>query len=259
MMHDKKGLQAGTTHYLGDGFAKAFEIQYSNKEGGLSHPHQTSWGISTRLIGGIIMTHGDNNGLNLPPRIAPIQAIVIPIAAHKEGVLDKAQELVSRLKTAGVRVKCDTSDQSPGWKFAENEMKGVPLRVEIGPKDIENGQCVAVRRDNGEKQVVKLADLEKTVAELLEDIQKSLFAKAKDNLASNTRSAATLEEVKSIMSEHGGFVETMWCGALECEMEMREKAGVTSRCIPFEQKKVGEVCPICKKTSDTMVTWGVSY
>ena len=259
MMHDKKALQAGTTHYLGDGFAKAFEIQYSNKEGKSSHPHQTSWGISTRLIGGIIMTHGDNNGLNLPPRIAPIQTIVIPIASHKEGVLEKAQELVSRLKVVGFRVKCDTSDQSPGWKFAENEMKGVPLRVEIGPKDIENGQCVAVRRDNGEKQIVKLDDLEETVSKLLEDIQKSLFAKAKDNLTRNTRSAATLDEVKSIMSEHGGFVETMWCGALECEMEMREKAGVTSRCVPFEQKKVGEVCPICGKPSDTMVTWGVSY
>ena len=259
MMHDKKALQGGTSHYFGDGFAKAFDITFSDRENKLSHPHQTSWGLSTRTIGGIIMTHGDNNGLNLPPRIAPIQVIVIPIAAHKEGVLDKAAELVARLKAAGFRVKCDTSDQSPGWKFAEHEMKGVPLRIEIGPKDIENNGCMAVMRYSGEKIPVALPDLEEKVKSFLDDIQASLYNRAKENLTRNTRNAATLEDVKAILEEHGGFVNTMWCGGLDCEMKMKEDAGVTSRCIPFEQEKVGAVCPICKTPSDTMVVWGVAY
>jgi len=259
MMHDKKALQSGTSHYFGDGFAKAFDIQFSDKENKLSYPHQTSWGLSTRIIGGIIMTHGDNSGLSLPPRIAPVQVIVIPIAAHKPGVLEKADELVARLKAAGIRVKCDKSDQSPGWKFAENEMKGVPLRIEIGPKDIENGQCVAARRDNGEKQPIPLASLEADVKELLEDILESLYARAKDNLTRNTRIAGTLDEVKTIQVESGGFVKTMWCGSRECELKMKEEASVTSRCIPFEQERVGEVCPVCGKASGMMVVWGVAY
>jgi len=259
MMHDKKALQSGTTHYFGDGFARAFEIQFSDKENKLAYPHQTSWGLSTRIIGGIIMTHGDNNGLNLPPRIAPVQAIVIPVAAHKPGVFEKAEELVTRLKAAGVRVKIDKSEQSPGWKFAEHEMKGVPLRIEIGPKDIENNQCVAARRDTGEKQSIPVSDIEKRVNELLEEIQTNLYTRAKENLTTNTRSAATLDEVKAIQNEHGGFINTMWCGSLECEMKMRDEVGITSRCIPYEQEKVGDVCPICNKPSDTMVVWGVAY
>ncbi|MCL2391105.1 MAG: proline--tRNA ligase [Oscillospiraceae bacterium] len=259
MMHDKKALQSGTSHYFGDGFARAFDIQFSDRENKLSYPHQTSWGLSTRMIGGIIMTHGDNNGLNLPPRIAPVQVIVIPIAAHKPGVLDKASELVSRLKQAGVRVKSDTSDQSPGWKFAEHEMKGVPLRIEIGPKDIENDQCMAVLRYSGEKISVPLSALEEQTKQLLEQIQKSLFERAKEYLTSNTHSAETLDDVKTILNERGGFVKTMWCGNLECEMKMKDEAGVTSRCIPFEQERVGAVCPICKEPSDTMVVWGVAY
>jgi len=259
MMHDKKALQSGTSHYFGDGFAKAFEIQFSDKDNKLAYPHQTSWGMSTRIIGGIIMTHGDNNGLNLPPRIAPVQAIVIPVASHKPGVLEKAEELKTRLKNAGVRVKIDTSDQSPGWKFAEHEMKGVPLRIEIGPKDIEKDQCVAARRDNGEKLFIPLTDIEERVSELLEDIQKSLYARAKENLVSNTRNAATLDEVKKVFNEHGGFINTMWCGSQECELKMKEEVGVTSRCIPFEQTRVGDSCPICGKPSDTMVVWGVAY
>jgi len=259
MMHDKKALQSGTSHYFGDGFAKAFEIQFSDKNNHLAYPHQTSWGLSTRIIGGIIMTHGDNNGLNLPPRIAPVQAVVIPIASHKPGVLEKADELVSRLKTAGVRVKIDKSDQSPGWKFAENEMKGVPIRIEIGPKDIESDQCVTARRDTGEKQPVSLQDVEKRIPELLDEIQNNLFNRAKENLVKNTRNAATLEEIKSVFNEHGGFINTMWCGSQECEMKMKEEVGVTSRCIPFEQTKVAETCPICGNPSDTMVVWGVAY
>jgi len=259
MMHDKKALQSGTSHYFGDGFARAFDITFSDRENKLSFPHQTSWGLSTRIIGGIIMTHGDNNGLNLPPRIAPTQVIIIPVAAHKPGVLDKAAELVSRLKAAGIRVKIDTSDQSPGWKFAEYEMKGVPLRIEIGPKDIENDQCMAVMRFSGEKNPIALPELEDRVEEMLNVIQDSLYKRAKDNLTSNTRNATTMEDVKSILEEHGGFINTMWCGSLECEMAMKEETGVTSRCIPFEQVRVGEVCPVCKKPSDTMVVWGVAY
>jgi len=259
MMHDKKALQSGTSHYFGDGFAKAFEIQFSDKNNQLAFPHQTSWGLSTRIIGGIIMTHGDNNGLNLPPRIAPVQAVIIPIASHKPGVLEKADELAARLKAAGVRVKVDKSDQSPGWKFAENEMKGVPLRIEIGPKDIESDQCVAARRDTGEKQPVSLLDVEKRIPELLEEIQNNLFNRAKENLINNTRNAATLEEMISIFNEHGGFINTMWCGSQECEIKMKEEVGVTSRCIPFDQIKIAETCPICGAQSDKMVVWGVAY
>jgi len=259
MMHDKEALQSGTSHYFGDGFARAFNIQFSDKENKLAYPHQTSWGLSTRTIGGIIMTHGDNNGLSLPPRIAPVQVVVIPIASHKPGVLEKANELVERMKAVGVRAKSDTSDQSPGWKFAEYEMKGVPLRIEIGPKDIEKDQCVAARRDTGEKLPVPLAGLEARVPELLEDIQTSLYNRAKENLTRNTRAAATLDEAKAILAEHGGFVKTMWCESHECELKMKEETGVTSRCIPYEQERVGDICPICGKASDTMIVWGVAY
>ncbi|MDR2599486.1 MAG: proline--tRNA ligase [Oscillospiraceae bacterium] len=259
MMHDKKALQSGTTHYFGDGFARAFNITYADKENKLSYPHQTSWGLSTRSIGGIIMTHGDNNGLSLPPRIAPIQAVIIPIATQKPGVLEKAEELNKRLKTANIRVKVDTSDRSPGWKFAEHEMKGIPLRIEIGPKDIENNQCVAARRDTGEKVSIPLNELETKVSELLDDIQKSLYDRAKENLINNTRPAKTLDEVKLVINEHGGFIEAMWCGSDACEVKMKEDAGVTSRCIPFEQKQIGDVCVVCKESADTMVVWGVAY
>jgi len=259
MMHDKKALQGGTSHYFGDGFAQAFDIKFSNKENILSFPHQTSWGLSTRAIGGIIMAHGDNNGLVLPPRIAPVQVIVIPIAAHKAGVLDKAEEMINRLKAAGIRTKIDTSDQSPGWKFAEHEMKGVPLRIEIGPKDVENDQCIAVRRDNGAKQAILLSDIEQQVDELLDVVQNNLYKRAKDNLTQNTRSAATLDEMKAIFNMHGGFIETMWCGDPGCEVKMKEEVGVTSRCIPFDQRRVGDTCPICNKASDTMIVWGVAY
>ncbi|MCL2152553.1 MAG: proline--tRNA ligase [Oscillospiraceae bacterium] len=259
MMHDKKALQSGTSHYFGDGFARAFDIQFSDQENKLCYPHQTSWGLSTRIIGGIIMTHGDNNGLSLPPRIAPTQVMVIPIATHKPGINEKAAELVSRLKATGIRAKADFSDQRPGWKFAEYEMKGIPLRIEIGPKDIENDQCVAARRDNGERQPITLDKLESRVPELLGDIQKSLYNRAKENLTHNTRSAVTFEEAKNILSQHGGFVKTMWCGKHECEVRMKEEAGVTSRCIPFEQERIGDACPICGAPSDTSIVWGVAY
>ena len=185
--------------------------------------------------------------------------VVIPIASHKPGIAEKASELVSRLKAAGIRVKSDTSDQSPGWKFAEYEMKGVPLRIEIGPKDIENNQCVAARRDSGEKLPIPLTELEARVPALLEDIQNSLYARAKDNLTRNTRPASTLDEAKELLAQHGGFVKTMWCGSHDCELKMKEETGVTSRCIPFKQERVGETCPVCGTASDTMIIWGVAY
>ena len=259
MMHDKKGLQACTSHYFGNGFAKQFDITFTDKSNTLQHPYQTSWGFTTRSIGGIIMTHGDNNGLILPPRVAPIQVMIIPIAAQKPGVLDKAYELVAQLKNLGIRVKCDDSDHSPGWKFAEHEMKGVPLRVEIGPKDIENNQCVAARRDTGEKLIIPLNELDSKIPALLDDIHNNLFNKAKENLTVNTRKANTMSEIKAILSEHGGFINTMWCGSESCELKMKEEADVTSRCIPFQQEKVGDTCPVCGAPGDTNVIWGVAY
>ena len=259
MMHDRKGLQAATSHYFGDGFTRAFNISFSDKNNQLCYPHQTSWGFTTRSIGGLIMTHGDNNGLVLPPAVAPIQVIVLPIAQHKEGVLDKAEELVNRLKAAGVRVKGDFSDNSPGWKFANWEMKGVPLRIEIGPKDIENGQCVAVRRDDREKAFIPLEELESAVPALLAQVQQGLYDKAKANLDNNTFPAYSLEEAKAIQEEKGGFIKTMWCGDEACEIRMKEEAGMTSRCIPFEQEQLSDVCPICGRPAKKMIYWGVAY
>ena len=259
MMKDGKALQSGTSHYFGDGFARAFDITYTDKNNQQAYPHQTSWGMSTRVIGGLIMTHGDNSGLVLPPHIAPIQVIVLPIAAHKPGVTEKAEELVARLKAAGLRAQGDFSDNSPGWKFANWEMKGVPLRVEIGPKDIEAGHCVAVRRDNGEKITVALDELEARIPALLEDVQQGLFDKAKRNLDEHTYAAHSLAEAKELQEKNGGFIKTMWCGDLACELEMKEKAGMSSRCIPFEQEHIDDVCPVCGKPAKCMIYWGVAY
>ena len=259
MMHDHKALQAGTSHYFGDGFAKAFDITFTGKDNQLHHPHQTSWGVSTRMIGGIIMTHGDNNGLVLPPRIAPIQAMVIPVAQHKEGVIDAATALMERLQAAGIRTKMDASDQSMGWKAAEYEMKGIPLRVEIGPKDMEKNQCVLVRRDSGEKIFVSLDELESTALALLDSIHEGLFNRAKKNLEDHIFAAHSLEEAKKLQEENGGFIKTMWCGELDCELKMKEEGGMTSRCIPFEQEHLGDTCPICGRAAKKMIYWGVAY
>lgn len=259
MMHDKKALQAGTSHYFGDGFARAFDITFTGKDNQLHHPFQTSWGVSTRLIGGVIMTHGDNSGLVLPPKIAPIQVVVIPVAQHKEGVIEANEAVLKRLEAAGFRVKIDVSDNSPGWKFAEYEMKGVPLRLELGPKDIEKNQCVLVRRDNGEKYFVSLDNIEETVASMLDAVHQGLYDKAKRNLDENTYACTTLEEVKDKMAARGGFVKTMWCGDEACELKMKEVAGVSSRCIPLEQEHLSDVCPVCGKPAKHMVYWGVAY
>ena len=259
MMHDHKALQAGTSHYFGDGFARAFDITFTGKDNQLHYPHQTSWGVSTRMIGGLIMTHGDNSGLVLPPRIAPIQVVIIPVAQHKEGVLEANRAVMDRLVQAGFRVKMDDSDQSAGWKFAEYEMKGIPLRLELGPKDIEKNQCVLVRRDSGEKNFVSLDGIEDTVAAMLDAIHDGLYQRARKNLEDNTYACSSLEEVKEKMQERGGFAKTMWCGDEACELRMKEEAGVTSRCIPFAQEHLGDVCPVCGKPAKHMIYWGVAY
>lgn len=259
MMHDTKALQAGTSHYFGDGFAKAFDITFQGKDNQLHYPHQTSWGVSTRMIGGIIMTHGDNNGLILPPRIAPTQVIVIPVAAHKEGVTEAARELVDRLKKINIRVSIDETDHSFGWKAAEHEMKGVPLRLEIGPKDIANGQCCIARRDTGDKQAYALEELESVVPALLDEVHESLFNRALENRKNHTQVCNTVDEVKEFIETTGGFAKTMWCGELECEEKMKELAGVTSRCMPFEQEHLSDTCVCCGKPAKKMIYWGVAY
>ena len=259
MMHDKKALQSGTSHFFGDGFARQFDITFTDKDNKQKYPFQTSWGMSTRIIGGIIMTHGDNSGLVLPPRIAPIQVIVVPVAQHKPGVTERAQALLEEIKAAGVRAKIDLSDNSLGWKCAQYEMKGVPLRVEIGPKDMENGVCMAVRRDNGEKISVPLSDIAARIPQLLDDVQQGLYDKAKKNMDDHIYAAYSLEEAKELQEKNGGFIKTMWCGDLQCELDMKEKAGMSSRCIPFEQEHLSDVCACCGKPAKHMIYWGVAY
>ena len=258
MMHDGKSLQSGTSHYFGDGFARAFDIQFTDRNNTLQYPHQTSWGMSTRIIGAIIMTHGDNNGLVLPPAVAPIQVMVVPIAQHKEGVAETASALCERLKK-NFRADIDLSENSPGWKFAQYEMKGVPLRLEIGPKDIEAGQCVLVRRDNREKTFVKLEDLESEITRLLQEIHDSLYQKALANREANTYIAHDMAEMHKVADGTNGFYKTMWCGDLACELEMKDKAGMSSRCIPFQQEHIDDVCPVCGKPAKCMIYWGVAY
>ena len=259
LMKDHKALQGATSHYFGDKFSRAYNVTFTGRDNKLQYPFQTSWGSTTRMIGAVIMAHGDNNGLVLPPKIAPIQVIVLPVAMHKAGVLEKAEELKARLLKAGVRVKLDDSDNSMGWKCAQYEMKGVPVRVEIGPRDIEAGQCVLVRRNDGEKTVVSLENLESAVAEQLELVQKGMFDKAKRNLDEHIFEAHSLDEAKQLQQAHGGFIKTMWCGELDCEMKMKEEAGMSSRCMPLEQEHLDDVCPICGRAAKKMIYWGVAY
>ena len=258
LMHDGKALQSGTSHYFGDGFAKAFDIQFTGKDNKLHHPFQTSWGTTTRLIGAIIMTHGDDNGLVLPPAVAPIQLVIVPIASHKEGVLDKANELKERLSKV-CRVKLDDTDNSAGWKFAEYEMKGVPLRLEIGPKDIENNRCVVVRRDSSEKIFVSLDELEQRVPELLQEVHDGLYQKALDRRAAMTFTAKDFAELKDIADNKPGFIKAMWCGERECEDKLKDELGITSRCIPFEQEQLSDTCVCCGKPAKHMLYWGKAY
>lgn len=257
LMHDGKALQSGTSHNFGDGFAKAFEIQYADKENKLQYVHQTSWGLSTRLMGAIIMVHGDNSGLVLPPRIAPIQTMIVPIAQHKEGVLDKAYELKKRL--SGFRVKVDDTDKSPGWKFSEQEMRGIPTRVEIGPKDIEANQAVIVRRDTREKIVVSLDELEEKIAEILENIQNDMLERAKAHREAHTYEAVDYAQFKELVENKPGFIKAMWCGDEACEDKIKEDTTATSRCMPFEQEHISDKCVCCGKEAKKLVYWGKAY
>ena len=257
LMHDGKALQSGTSHNFGDGFAKAFNIQYTDKDNKLQYVHQTSWGISTRLIGGIIMVHGDNSGLVLPPRIAPVQVMIIPIAQHKEGVLETAAKLKEAL--ADFRVKVDDSEKSPGWKFSEAEMRGIPVRIEIGPKDIEANQAVIVRRDTREKQIVSLDELKAQVANTLETMQKDMLERARAHRDKHTYIAKNYEEFKETVAHKPGFVKAMWCGDQACEDKIKEETTATARCMPFEQEKISDVCVCCGKPAKAMVYWGKAY
>ena len=260
LMHDGKALQAGTSHYFGDGFAHAFDIQFADKDNTLKYPHQTSWGVTTRLIGAIIMTHGDDNGLVLPPAVAPIQAVIVPAAMHKEGVLEKANELYAALKAAGIRVKLDDTDNSPGWKFAEYEMKGVPVRVEIGPRDIAENQCVIATRHNGEKVSVSLDNIAETVKAKLQEVHDGLYAAALANRERRTFQCMTIDEINKALEENGdGFIEAMWCGEESCEDAVKEQTGAGSRCIPLAQKNLSDKCVCCGKPAKCMVLWGKAY
>lgn len=257
LMHDGKALQSGTSHNFGDGFAKAFDIQYTDKDNTLKYVHQTSWGLSTRIIGAIIMVHGDDSGLVLPPKIAPTQIMIIPIAQHKEGVLEKAAQLQEKL--GNFRVKVDDSDKSPGWKFSEQEMRGIPIRIEIGPKDIEANQAVIVRRDTREKIITSLDDIEETVGQVLETMQNEMLERAKTHLDTHTCKATNFDEFKDAIANKPGFVKAMWCGDVACEETIKEQTGATSRCMPFEKEEIADTCVCCGKPAKEMVYWGKAY
>ena len=259
MMHNGVALQGGTSHYFGDGFARAFEITYTDRDNKICYPHQTSWGVSTRMIGAIIMTHGDDNGLILPPKVAPIQVAIIPVAQHKEGVLEKANEL-RELLSKQFRVKLDDSDNSTGWKYSQYEMKGVPLRLEIGPRDIENNSCVLVSRVSRQKTFVSLDNIVEEIEKALEAVHNELYERALNNLAEKTSVATTKEEFLDVAENRPGFIKAMWCGDVECEEALKEETGgVKSRCIPFVEEKLGDVCVCCGKPAKHMVVWGRQY
>ncbi len=259
LMHDGRALQAGTSHYFGQNFTKPFDITFQNREGKQEYPYQTSWGISTRLIGAVIMAHGDNRGLKLPPKVAPIQAVIVPVAMHKEGVKEKAQELYASLKE-NYRMEIDVREQvSPGFKFNDWELRGVPVRIELGPRDIEAGKCVVVRRDTLEKIEVELNELHTKLQEILDEIQKNMFEECKQRVIKKTTTATNLEEFVKNINENQGYVKTMWCGDEECENKIKELTGAHSRCIPFEQEHISDTCVCCGKKADKMVVWGRQY
>ena len=259
LMRDGRALQAGTSHYFGQNFTKPFEVKFQNREGKEEYAYQTSWGISTRLIGGIIMAHGDNRGLKLPPKIAPTQVIIIPIAMHKEGVLEKNRELYDRLKK-NFRMEIDERDNyTPGYKFNDCEMRGIPLRIEMGPRDIEENKAILVRRDTLEKETVSLDNIENRISELLEDIQNNMFNECLKRREEKTTVAYSLEEILKNLEENQGYVKTMWCGSRECEDKVKEVTGAPSRCMPFEQEHLADTCAICGKKATKMIVWGRQY
>ena len=259
LMHDGRALQSGTSHYFGQNFTKPFDVKFQNREGKEEYAYQTSWGISTRLIGGVIMAHGDNRGLKLPPRVAPIQAVIVPIAMHKEGVKEKAEELYQKLNEE-FRMEVDTRENyTPGYKFNDWEMRGVPVRIEIGPRDIENGECVFVRRDNQEKIIVKLDKIEETLKDILEQIQENMFNECKNRMIEKTTIATNMDEFIKNINENQGYVKAMWCGNEECEDKVKELTGAHSRCIPFEKEHVSDKCVCCGKEAKEFVIWGRQY
>ena len=257
LMHDGRALQSGTSHNFGDDFARAYGIQFTDKDNKLKYAFQTSWGLSTRIIGALIMVHGDNSGLVLPPKIAPTQVMIIPIQQRKAGVLEKAAEIKEMLKD--FRVKVDETDKSPGFKFAEQEMRGIPLRVEIGPRDIAEGKCVVVRRDTREKIACDIASLPEKIGELLPQIQSDMYERAKKHLEEHTFEAPDKETFEALFEETKGFVKAMWCGSRECEEKIKEDYSVTSRCIPYKQEQLSDVCVCCGKPATKMVYWGRAY
>ena len=257
MMHDGRALQSGTSHFFGQKFSEAYDITFTDKDNQLKYVWQTSWGVTTRMIGAMIMVHGDNRGLCLPPHIAPTQVMIIPIQQKKDGVLDKAYELRDRLSS--FKVKVDDSDKTPGYKYAEQEMRGIPLRLEVGPRDIENKVCVLVRRDTLEKIEVSMDEIETKVAELLDTMQKDMLEKARAHMAAETTEAKTAAEFKAHFEKGNGFVEAMWCGDRACEDKIKEELGVTSRCMPFEQKETSGTCVCCGKPAHKMVIWAKAY
>jgi len=259
LMPDGKALQSGTTHYFGNGFAKAFGVQFQGRDGKLANPHQTSWGVSTRLIGAIIMVHGDDNGLVLPPYVAPTQVVVIPVAANKPGVIPAARELAKNLEKTGLRISLDESDKSAGWKFSEYEMKGVPIRVEIGPRDIENGVATVAKRNDGTKASVKLDELNDYILNLVKVIHKEMYDKALKYLLEHTTEAHSIEELKDIVDNKGGYAKMMWCEDQACENKIKELTNATARCIPFNQIPFDDVCPCCGKKAKKVVLFAKAY
>lgn len=259
IMHDGKALQSGTSHNFGDGFAKAYDISFLDRDSKLATPHQTSWGMSTRIIGALIMVHGDDSGLKLPPHIAPCQVMVVPIQMEKEEVVKKASEIYENLKKAGIRCKIDLTDKRPGYKFSEQEMRGIPLRIEIGARDIENNVVMCARRDSGEKFTVSMDNLENQIKDVLENIQKSMYESAKSFLNEHTSKATSVDGILKVLKDNPGFVKAMWCGDRECEDKLKDLDGITSRCIPFEQEQISDKCAICGKPAKHMVIWGKAY
>ncbi|MBJ6363415.1 proline--tRNA ligase [Paenibacillus sp. GCM10012307] len=262
MMKDGRAVQAGTSHYLGTNFAVAFDIKYLDRENTLQFAHTTSWGVSTRLIGALIMVHGDDRGLALPPKVAPTQVIMIPIgpAKTRDQVVGRVDELYAELKKAGIRVRVDDrSDVSPGWKFNEYEMRGVPVRLELGPRDMENGQVVLVSRITGEKRIVQQANLLEEIQKLLDDTQQSMYEKAKLFREDNFKSVDTLDEMKALLEEKRGFVEAGWCGSAACEKQVKEETGATSRNIPFAPTLHKENCLVCGEKAVHTVVFARAY
>lgn len=258
LMPDGKALQSGTTHYFGQGFSKAFDVAFQSKEGKLEYPYQTSWGVSTRLLGSIIMVHGDDNGLVLPPRLAPIQIVVVPIAQQKPGVIPASRKIYELLKAEGIRVKIDETERTPGYKFAEWEMKGVPIRLEVGPRDIENEQVVLSKRNTGEKIIVKNDDLINESKKLLELIHKEMYEKAHRFLLEHITEVKNMEELKTTV-DRGGYAKVMWCGDEVCETKIKEQTTATARCMPFNQEPFEDKCVVCGKKAKKVVLFAKAY